>query len=84
MASFRRMESMFPFQTIDCLPMKTHILEHPERLSPEDRAAEIATILAHSILRLHTENSDKERQVRLGFSPGKRVHTTPLNAGELP
>jgi hypothetical protein len=55
-----------------------------DQLSPEDRAREIATILAHSILRRHAENGDKERQVRLGFSAGKRVHTTPLNAGELP
>ena len=53
-----------------------------DQLSPEERAREIATILAHSILRHHTENSDKERPVRLGFSAGKRVHTTPLNAGD--
>ena len=55
----------------------------PDQLSPEERVREIATILAHSILRLHTENSDRERPVRLGFSAGKRVHTTPLNAGDL-
>jgi hypothetical protein len=58
-------------------------LSSPNQLSPEERAGEIAAIVAHSILRLYTENSEKERQVRLGFSAGKRVHSTPLNAGEL-
>ena len=64
--------------------MKNIELPSPAMVSATARAAEIATILAHSILRLHTENSDRERPVRLGFSAGKRVHTTPLNAGERP
>ena len=50
------------------------ILEPSDQMSPPARAAEIAAILARSILRQHT---DREPPVVLGFSPGKRVHTTP-------
>jgi len=56
----------------------------PDQLNPEQRAREIATILANSILRTYSENNDTERPVRLGFSASKSVHATPLNVGEKP
>ena len=54
--------------------MTTLLLESPDHLSPEQRAAEIATILARCLLRQH---ADREPPVRLGFLPDQRVHTTP-------
>jgi len=64
--------------------MKPLELLSADRMTAAERAREIATILARSILRTYSENNHTERRVRLGFSPGKSVHTTALNAGEMP
>ena len=64
--------------------MKPLELLSADRMTAAERAREIATILARSILRTYSENNDTERPVRLGFSASKSVHATPLNVGEKP
>jgi hypothetical protein len=58
-----------------------YVIEHPEQLTAEDRAAEITAILARAILRVHDANLPAEpverEPVRVGFCPGRSVHTTP-------
>ena len=63
--------------------MKHIELPSPAMMSATARAAEITAILAAAILRTHVAKTEKQRAVDLGFPPDQRVHTTPLNAGEL-
>ena len=58
-------------------------LASPAMMSAKARAAEITAILAAAILRTHVEKTEKRRAVDLGFPLDQRVHTTPLNAGDL-
>ena len=67
--------------------MKNIELSSPTVMSPTERAAEIASILALAIIRTHiAENeahSAKQRDVDLGFLPDQRVHTTPYQTSGL-
>lgn len=58
----------------------------PEMMSARERAAEITTLLAQAILRLHAAQpastaDPAEPPVRLGLSAQQRVHTNPLSTG---
>lgn len=58
--------------------MNTVELAIPEQLTPRERAAEIATLLATALARpINPEQPSHERQIGLGFSARKSVHTTP-------
>jgi hypothetical protein len=58
--------------------MKPIELALPSTMSDKDRASEITTILAAAIIRMHTSRqATTERQIGLGFMPGKSVHTNP-------
>ena len=46
----------------------------PELLSPRERALEIASIIATAIARLDATRP-RERDIQLGLSVGKSVHT---------
>ena len=52
----------------------------PESMSPRERAAEIASLLAIAVARLHA-NRPVPSEVSLGFSAPERVHTTPSTLG---
>ncbi|NMQ06309.1 hypothetical protein E4Q08_14140 [Candidatus Accumulibacter phosphatis] len=52
----------------------------PESMSPRERAAEIATLLATAVARLHASRP-LQSEVSLGFSAPKRVHITPSPPG---
>lgn len=52
----------------------------PDSLTARERAAEVADLLAHAILRLHA-TMPAERAFGLGFSAPKRVHTNPVQPG---
>ena len=57
----------------------------PERMTPEQRRLEIASILAKGLVRLRQSSPVKrqipatERQVLLGFSGDQSVHTDLIN-----
>ncbi|MFV8669751.1 hypothetical protein [Ralstonia pseudosolanacearum] len=57
--------------------MKSIELPCPSRLSADERAAEITTILASAIVRTLAAPSAAESVVGLGFVPDQRVHATP-------
>lgn len=50
-------------------------LASPERLTPAERALEIAAILTLVIVRTQADEGCSERPPDLGFSAGKRLHT---------
>jgi hypothetical protein len=52
-------------------------LASPSEMSASARAGEITAILANAIVRTLLANEPKAREVRLGFLPDQRVHTTP-------
>ena len=52
----------------------------PKSMSPRERAAEIATLLATAVARLHARRP-LASEVSLGFSAPKCVHTTPSTPG---
>mgnify|MGYP000865275379 CR=1 FL=1 len=52
----------------------------PELMSPGERAAEIASLLAAAVARLHASRPLPSK-VSLGLSAPKRVHTTPSLPG---
>lgn len=52
----------------------------PAKLSPRQRAREIASILATAIARLDATRP-RESDVALGFSAPERLHTTPSQRG---
>ena len=62
--------------------MNPRELASPKRLSPTGRALEIAQILALAIVRTHAEEGPTESPLGLGFSAGKRLHTTPPQQGD--
>ncbi len=62
--------------------MSPHELPSPERLTPAERALEIATILALGIVRTHAEEGQSESPSGLGFPARKRLHTTPSQQGD--
>jgi len=57
----------------------------PERMTPDQRRLEIASILAKGLVRLRQSNQTKrqipatERKVLLGFSGDQSVHTDLIN-----
>jgi hypothetical protein len=61
--------------------MKNIELTHPNQMSAPARAVEITSTLAAAIIRSQAveknSQSAQESQIRLGFPPGKSVHTTP-------
>ena len=60
----------------------------PEQLSPRQRAAEVAALLAAAIARIHAARREalcaRENEIPLGFPATKRLHTTPSQPGVLP
>lgn len=57
----------------------------PERMTPDQRRAEIAGLLALGLVRLRERNApgsavgDPESGLDLGFSGDQRVHSDPVN-----
>lgn len=64
-----------------------HQINHlpPERMTPEQRRHEIASLLANGLARLRisgaeqSANTTTEGEFELGFSGNQRVHTDPVN-----
>ena len=64
-----------------------HQINHlpPERMTPEQRRHEIASLLANGLVRLRTSGTEQsaniaeESEFELGFSGNQRVHTDPVN-----
>ncbi len=57
--------------------MKTLALSPPDEMSPCARAREITVILATALSRTLTADSSAKREIPLGLSPKRSVHTTP-------
>jgi hypothetical protein len=57
----------------------------PERMTPEQRRHEIASLLANGLARLRISGAEQsasraeESEFELGFSGNQRVHTGPVN-----
>ena len=57
----------------------------PERMTPEQRRHEIASLLANALARLRFTGSEQSAtraeagEFELGFSGNQRVHTDPVN-----
>ena len=64
-----------------------HQINHlpPERMTPEQRRHEIASLLANGLARLRSSgiaqsaNMAAEGEFELGFSGNQRVHSDPVN-----
>ena len=64
-----------------------HQINHlpPERMTPEQRRHEIASLLANGLARLRltgvveSANRTETREIDLDFSGNQRVHTDPVN-----
>ncbi|MFO1380080.1 MAG: hypothetical protein U1F55_14590 [Chitinivorax sp.] len=64
-----------------------HQINHfpPERMTPEQRRHEIASLLANGLARLRISGAEKptntapEGEFELGFSGNQRVHKDPVN-----
>jgi len=64
-----------------------HQINHlsPERMTPEQRRREIASLLANGLARLRVSgfeqsaNFAEESEFELGFSGNQRVHSDPVN-----
>ncbi|CAZ88584.1 conserved hypothetical protein [Thiomonas arsenitoxydans] len=60
----------------------------PDRMSPEQRRREIASLLANGLVRLRSADSRpsarraSESEFELGFSRHQRVHSDPANNAE--
>ena len=64
--------------------MKNLELASPPEMSACARAGEITTILAAAIVRTLVADEPKQKEeVRLGFLPDQRVHTTPYQQEKL-
>lgn len=63
--------------------MKNIKLATPTAMSATARAAEITSILAAAIIRTQLAQPTKQREIELGFLPGKSVHTTPSQQEKL-
>ena len=57
--------------------MKHLALSPPEEMSAHARAREVAIILATALSRTLTADSSAKREIPLGLSPKRSVHTTP-------
>lgn len=64
-----------------------HEINHipPDRMTPEQRRREIASLLANGLVRLRSEGFEQsagiasESEFELGFSGNQRVHSDPVN-----
>ncbi|HCX33275.1 MAG TPA: hypothetical protein DHV08_06800 [Rhodocyclaceae bacterium] len=64
-----------------------HQINHlpPERMTPEQRRREIASLLANGLARLRISGAEQsahiaeEGEFELGFSGNQRVHSDPVN-----
>jgi len=64
-----------------------HQINHlpPERMTPEQRRHEIASLLANGLARLRISGTDQSAHIaeegafELGFSGNQRVHSDPVN-----
>lgn len=64
-----------------------HPINHlpPERMTPEQRRHEIASLLANGLARLRITGTEQpaniaeESEFELGFSGNQRVHSDPVN-----
>ena len=64
-----------------------HQINHlpPERMTPEQRRHEIASLLANGLARLRISGAEQsasraaKSEFELGFSGNQRVHTDPVN-----
>ena len=64
-----------------------HQINHlpPERMTPEQRRHEIASLLANGLARLRITGAERSAtgaeasEFELGFSGNQRVHTDPVN-----
>lgn len=64
-----------------------HQINHlpPERMTPEQRRCEIASLLANGLVRLRIGGAEQSAHMaeasefELGFSGNQRVHTDPVN-----
>ena len=64
-----------------------HQINHlpPERMTPEQRRHEIASLLANGLARLRVCGADQSARIagksefELGFSGNQRVHSDPVN-----
>ena len=64
-----------------------HHINHlpPERMTPEQRRHEIASLLANGLARLRITDAEESANLagssgfELGFSGNQRVHTDPVN-----
>ena len=64
-----------------------HQINHlpPERMTPEQRRHEIASLLANGLARLRISDAEQcahsaeASEFELGFSGNQRVHTDPVN-----
>lgn len=60
----------------------------PDRMPPEQRRREIASLLANGLVRLRSADSrpstrrTSESEFHLGFSGHQRVHSDPVNSTE--
>ena len=57
--------------------MKHLALSPPEEMSAHARAREVAIILATALVRILAADSPEKREIPLGLSPKRSVHTTP-------
>ena len=57
--------------------MKHLALPPPDEMSPCARAREITVILATALVRTLAADSSEKREIPLGLSPKRSVHTTP-------
>lgn len=57
----------------------------PERMTPDQRRVEVATLLALGLVRLREHNAQKsakgdgESELDLGFRGDQRIHSNPIN-----
>lgn len=64
-----------------------HQINHllPERMTPQQRRHEVASLLAHGLARLRMTSKEQSApsagagEFELGFSANQRVHTDPVN-----
>lgn len=64
-----------------------HQINHlpPERMTPEQRRHEIASLLANGLVRLRISGAEQSAHIaeasefELGFSGNQRVHSDPVN-----
>lgn len=68
-----------------------HEINHlpPDRMTPEQRRREVASLLAIGLVRLRSEGLERsadaasENEFELGFSGHQRVHTDPIHKRKM-